>query len=103
MASGSELLGGRTERLRRSFDTEIAAAMFLQRVQDDRRPEARVAGALTVGEVVDNWYGTIVETCPPEPGGTTRAGSAGTSGGSAPFSRMTSRETRVSSGPSTPR
>lgn len=46
------------ERHRRTFETEIAAAEFLERVRALRQPhdDHRTSGALTVGEVVDNWY-----------------------------------------------
>jgi len=45
------------ERHRRVFDTEVAATEFLE-LRALRRPDddRRVRGALTVGEVVDNWY-----------------------------------------------
>lgn len=47
------------QRLRRTFTTEDEAADFLSRLRrgdPDRRSHRRIAGALTVTEVVQNWY-----------------------------------------------
>jgi hypothetical protein len=46
--------GGR--RHRRSFPSEEEARAFLQRLNQERDSTPRTRGALTVGEVVDNWY-----------------------------------------------
>jgi hypothetical protein len=47
------------QRNRRTFDTEDAAAAFMVRMHKERQGIARatrLAGSLTVREVVDNWY-----------------------------------------------